>query len=271
MYNQAASYINEAEAIIITAGAGMGVDSGLPDFRGNKGFWNAYPEYSRLGISFEQCANPQHFASDPEFGWGFYGHRTNLYRDTIPHEGFHIIQKWIKRNQADYFVVTSNVDGQFQKAGYADEKILEVHGSIHWLQCQTRCNEVIWRNDEVFHINETTMRAIEPLPRCAACGKVCRPNIFMFGDYSWLPNRTNTQRSSFDRFLIDNSDRRIAVIEMGAGDSIPTIRRMSEQIGRNMKNAHVIRINLRDPEIPYPHMPILAGALEALHKLDSLL
>ena len=39
----AAQVIVKADALLITAGAGMGVDSGLPDFRGNKGFWNAYP------------------------------------------------------------------------------------------------------------------------------------------------------------------------------------------------------------------------------------
>ena len=42
--------INEAEAILITAGAGMGVDSGLPDFRGNEGFWNAYPIAKKLNL-----------------------------------------------------------------------------------------------------------------------------------------------------------------------------------------------------------------------------
>ena len=42
---RAASAIRGAKAILIGAGAGMGVDSGLPDFRGNQGFWNAYPPY----------------------------------------------------------------------------------------------------------------------------------------------------------------------------------------------------------------------------------
>ena len=117
---ETARIITEAEVFVITAGAGMGVDSGLPDFRGDQGFWQAYPPYARLGFSFMDCANPEHFQRDPAFGWGFYGHRTNLYRSTVPHEGFHIIRRWIERNSADYFVVTSNVDGQFQKAGYDD-------------------------------------------------------------------------------------------------------------------------------------------------------
>jgi len=132
---KAAQVIKGAEVFLFTAGAGLGVDSGLPDFRGDHGFWQAYPPYARLGLSFVDCANPAHFQRDPAFGWGFYGHRTNLYRSTVPHAGFQILKKWIERNRADYFVVTSNVDGQFQKAGYADDRILEVHGSIHHRQC----------------------------------------------------------------------------------------------------------------------------------------
>lgn len=271
MLKRAAKVIKDAEVFVITAGAGMGVDSGLPDFRGEQGFWKAYPAYARLGISFVECANPQHFDNDPSFGWGFYGHRTNLYRNTVPHDGFHIIAKWIERKGAEYFVVTSNVDGQFQKAGYDANRIFEVHGSIHWLQCQAPCNSNIWRNDEVIRIDEATMRARQPLPRCNDCGGVSRPNILMFGDWSWLPDRTHIQENAFNQFLAANANRRIAVIEMGAGSSIPTIRATSERIGWDLEYATVIRINPREPEINTPHISIPCGALEALLGIDALL
>ena len=77
-YHQAAIAIRNARALVITAGAGMGVDSGLPDFRGDEGFWNAYPPYRRLGLAFVDAANPRHFEDDPAFGWGFYGHRRSF-------------------------------------------------------------------------------------------------------------------------------------------------------------------------------------------------
>src|SRR5512143_3806360 len=89
----AADATGRAQVLLIVAGAGLGVASGLPDFRGERGFWNAYPMYERLGISFVGAANPAHFQRDPAFGWGFYGHRTNLYRATVPHEGFHILRR----------------------------------------------------------------------------------------------------------------------------------------------------------------------------------
>ena len=270
MPQRAARIINEAEVFVITSGAGMGVDSGLPDFRGDQGFWQAYPPYARLRVSFIDCANPEHFQRDPAFGWGFYGHRTNLYRSTLPHEGFQIIRRWIERNSADYFVVTSNVDGQFQKAGYDDDRILEVHGSIHHLQCQTPCSSSIWPNGEIIPVDESSMRAGH-IPRCPACGQVSRPNILMFGDRSWLPNRTRLQEQHFDMFLAHHADRRIAVIEMGAGSAIPTIRATSERLGWNLENATVIRINPREPDIQAPHISIPCGALEGLRKIDALL
>ena len=60
-YQRAAEAIKSAKAMVVTAGAGMGVDSGLPEFRGDQGFWNAYPMYERLGINFIGAANPANF------------------------------------------------------------------------------------------------------------------------------------------------------------------------------------------------------------------
>ena len=54
----AAEAIATADALLIGAGAGMGVDSGLPDFRGDEGFWKAYPPLKKLGISFYEMADP---------------------------------------------------------------------------------------------------------------------------------------------------------------------------------------------------------------------
>ena len=85
LLDRAAQAVATADALLITAGAGMGVDSGLPDFRGDEGFWRAYPPFKRLGLSFVDLANPRWFEDDPELAWGFYGHRLNLYRATTPH------------------------------------------------------------------------------------------------------------------------------------------------------------------------------------------
>jgi NAD-dependent SIR2 family protein deacetylase len=126
----AAERIAKADAIVIAAGAGIGVDSGLPDFRGNDGFWNAYPASAKAQINFTEIANPGVFHQQPELAWGFYGRRLDLYRKTVPHAGFDILKKWADAKTGSW-VFTSNVDGQFQKAGFAKQQIHECHGSIH--------------------------------------------------------------------------------------------------------------------------------------------
>jgi len=267
-HERAAEAIRNASALIITAGAGMGVDSGLPDFRGDRGFWNAYPMYERLGLSFVQAANPEHFERDPAFGWGFYGHRTNLYRQTVPHEGFHILRRWIDSLGLDHFVVTSNVDGQFQKAGFGEERILEVHGSIHHLQCLSPCSEVIWDNREEIPVDFATMRAGR-IPACIRCGGVARPNILMFGDFSWLPRRTRQQERRFDEFLTDHRGGRLVVVEMGAGSAIPTIRYLGERIASS--GGTLVRINPREAQVPAGGISVSVGALEGLRVVDGIL
>src|SRR4051794_26672545 len=114
---RAAELISTADALLYCTGAGMGVDSGLPDFRGAEGFWRAYPPYQRLGLAFEELADPAHFATDPELAWGFYGHRLALYRATVPHPGFDVLLAWARAARPAR-VFTSNVDGQFQRAGF---------------------------------------------------------------------------------------------------------------------------------------------------------
>ena len=192
---RAAEAIASADALLIGAGAGMGVDSGLPDFRGREGFWRAYPPYARLGLGFTALADPRWFRDDPRLAWGFYGHRLNLYRETEPHAGFAILRRWAGRMPLGAFVYTSNVDGQFQRAGFDPDRVGEVHGSIHHLQCTSRCGVAIFEADgcEV-EVDPTTMRAVGPLPRCPSCGALARPNILMFGDGDWDDSRSSAQR-----------------------------------------------------------------------------
>lgn len=95
----------------------MGVDSGLPDFRGPEGFWRAYPPFKMLGLKFQEVSNPAWFETDPEMAWGFFGHRYHLYNGTAPHRGFQTLLNLAQSRKDGYFVFTSNVDGHFQKAG----------------------------------------------------------------------------------------------------------------------------------------------------------
>lgn len=266
----AAQAVAEAEALLIGAGAGMGVDSGLPDFRGPQGFWKAYPPYQHLGLRFEELANPRWFARDPALAWGFYGHRRNLYRRTPPHAGFDILRSWAERLPHGAFVFTSNVDGQFQHAGFAEDRVVEAHGAIEWMQCTQECGVGIFPADAAeITIDETTMRACEPFLVCPQCGALARPNILMFGDWNWDSTRTQKQEMQLERWLRRSSGSRLVVIECGAGTAIPTVRRFCEDLAAS-SGATLIRINLREFSVPPGGIGLALGALEALRGMEEL-
>lgn len=263
----AADAVAEAGALMINAGAGMGVDSGLPDFRGNEGFWKAYPPMKKLGVSFAEMANPYWFARDPALAWGFYGHRLNLYRATTPHEGFDTLLQLGKSKPNGYFVFTSNVDGQFQKAGFSPNRIAECHGSISHYQCADSCSGDIWRAPpEDVPIDERSFRAKQPYPTCPNCGGLARPNVLMFGDWSWIGSRTYDQEGRLGRWLDDLRDKKLTIVECGAGTSVPTVRHKSESVVRTF-GAKLVRINPRDSRGPDGTVSVPLGAKEGVERI----
>ncbi|MFB9906174.1 SIR2 family NAD-dependent protein deacylase [Allokutzneria oryzae] len=267
---RAAALLDEAEALLVCAGAGMGVDSGLPDFRGGEGFWRAYPPYERLGLRFEELADPVHFSADPELAWGFYGHRMHLYRDTVPHQGFEILRRWGSELPGGVRVFTSNVDGQFQRAGFAEDLIAECHGSIHHLQCVFPCSRRIRPADDLdVPVDPGTMRASAPLPECPDCGDLARPNILMFGDGHWVPDRGQAQLDALNAWRRGLHGKRLVVVEIGAGQAIPTVRRYAELASAASQS--LIRINSREAEVRHGRgVSIPANALTTLTRLDAI-
>jgi NAD-dependent SIR2 family protein deacetylase len=262
---RAAAAIRSADALLIGAGAGMGVDSGLPDFRGNEGFWTAYPPFR--GRRFAEMSTPHWFESDPELAWGFFGHRLNLYRAKSPHAGFIILRNWAQSMSKGYFVFTSNVDGHFQRAGFDAQRVLECHGSIHHLQCARPCCDEIWAADSLhIEVDEATIRATSELPHCPRCGGVARPNILMFNDWNWVESRTAGETQRYERWLKTMAGNRLVAIELGAGLAIPTVRMECQR-----HSTTLIRINPREAETGSVGVSLAMGALAALREIDERL
>lgn len=262
---RAAEAIRTADVLLIGAGAGMGVDSGLPDFRGTEGFWKAYPPFR--GRQFSEMSTPHWFATDPQLAWGFFGHRMNLYRSAVPHAGFKVLRKWESQHNLESFVFTSNVDGQFQKAGFAEDKVLECHGSIHYLQCTAGCGQAIWSSHEItIDVDEDVMRARSSLPSCPNCLAIARPNILMFSDWQWEQARFKSQYLNYQAWCRRESSRRVVAIELGAGLAVPTVRYECQRQGDVL-----IRINPREADTPQHGIGLALGALEALERLDAIL
>jgi NAD-dependent SIR2 family protein deacetylase len=264
---KAAQAIVEADTLLMTAGAGIGVDSGLPDFRSHEGFWKIHPSYAKQKLTFSDLANAAWFNTNPGRAWGFYGYRYNLYRQTVPHAGFEILKQWQAKKPLPGFVLTSNVDGQFQKAGFAQDRIYECHGSIHYLQCVSNCRERIWpTGDMTIDVDVSNYTAVGELPRCPDCGGLARPNILMFDDGSWISARSDLQRDAYNRWKSQVADDRMVIIEIGAGYSVGRIR----AIGQNLPG-RLIRINPYDTQVTGDGIAIALPALAALGRIDQVI
>lgn len=278
---KAAAAIKNAQALIITAGAGMGVDSGLPDFRGPEGFWKAYPPLKDKGIQLAEMSNPQWFEDDPEFAWGFFGHRHNLYTKTEPHAGFQILKRWALSKPSGYFVFTSNVDGHFQRAGFSEERVVECHGSINFMQCaDPEVSKVIWPTprEQIKEVDIATLRMPSPLPSGppgAANQVLARPNILMFGDWLFVGDRTHKQTQRYNEFCESIAQDKVAIVEIGAGTSVPTIRFESQDTCGKIDGATLIRINPLEPEVSKylenDSVSLPMKGLEALQAIDKLM
>jgi len=251
----------------------MGVDSGLPDFRGNQGFWQAYPALAKAKLNFTEVASPRTFFQDASLAWGFYGHRLDLYRKTVPHAGFEILRQWGERMPLGTWIFTSNVDGQFQKAGFSEAQIHECHGSIHHLQCMD-CESGVWSAAGFTpEVDADACRLLNAPPRCPYCAGLARPNILMFGDWNWVEQRAELQRRREMQWLeaISEGHARLVVVELGAGTAIPSVRHNSHSLSQEY-GARLIRINPREPQVPSGmDVGIDRGSLEALLGIDVML
>lgn len=266
----AANIITDADVILIGAGAGASVDSGLPDFRSERGFWKAYPPAADLGFCYEDVAEGPWFVKNPEMAWGFILHCKNLFDAREPHEGYHILKRWADEKQTSW-VYTSNIDEYFYRAGFVPERITEIHGFRHTLQCTTPCSRETWRVDmEGWTLDEETLTLSSPLPLCPHCGAPARVNTLMFNDDKWIGDLTRAQENRFTAWLNQQLGERVAVIEIGAGGIVPNVRYQCERYARAF-GTRLIRINPGEPGGPQGTISLPLPAMQALRSIDHLI
>lgn len=266
--DKAKQFIKDANAIIITAGAGMSVDSGLPDFRGDDGFYKAYPPLKDKKINFFNITTPKWFLTEPKLAWAFYAQALKLYANAVPHKGYELLKNLCKSKNDNYFIYTSNVDGHFAKTGFNRDKIYECHGCIHKAQCIYDENGEIWDicKDDI-EIDEINFVATK-MPVCKECGCASRPNVLMFYDseFNWAIHKEQYKR--YQEWLSKNMNSRFVIIEIGAGLTVPTIRDFGEKFVRRFNKSSLIRINPIDDAISEDlGVSIGLGGLEALEKI----
>ncbi len=151
---------NAREAIAFT-GAGISVESGIPDFRSSTGLWSKYNP--------EEYATIDAFRDDPKKVWRMLKEMANLLSEAKPnpaHVGLAYLEK-VGKLQA---VITQNIDGLHQAAG--SRNVIEFHGSNSTLSCLS-CDFTVAA--ETFSIDDLP-------PTCPQCSAILKPDVVFFGE-----------------------------------------------------------------------------------------
>jgi NAD-dependent deacetylase len=163
-----ARWIAEAGRVTVLTGAGISTDSGIGDFRGPQGLWTRNPGTERM-------FHLRDYLADPEL-------RVRAWRQRRDHPAWsarpnagHVALVDLDRAGRLRAVVTQNIDGLHQRAGLPPERVIEIHGTLHWAAClgcglRTPMREVLDRVD-----------AGEADPPCRACGGIQRSATVAFG------------------------------------------------------------------------------------------
>jgi NAD-dependent protein deacetylase/lipoamidase len=156
-----ARLILEAQPCVVLTGAGVSTESGIPDFRSATGIWAQYDpmEYATIDA----------FRRDPAKVWDFYSKRLDALQEAKPNPA-HLALAELEQRGLVQAIVTQNVDRLHQAAG--SQRVIEMHGSIRSASCLA-CGH-----------REDFERVVEllPVPECAQCGSVLKPDVVMFGE-----------------------------------------------------------------------------------------
>ncbi len=154
----------------------------------------------------------------------------------------------------EYFVITTNVDGQFVKAGFSPEKIFEVQGNYGLMQCARGCCPKVYSNEKLVGemLEKTSNMAIptELVPHCPECGGYMdvnlRKNNFFVEDAAW-----HLAAERYEEFIKRDYRNNIVLLELGVGFNTPGIIRYPFE-GLTYENPHalLVRVNRDEPAVP---------------------
>jgi NAD-dependent deacetylase len=162
-------WLADAGAVTVLTGAGISTDSGIPDFRGPQGVWTRNPAAQALFTI-------DNYLSDPDVRRRAWQARLEhpVWR-AEPNAGHRALAD-LERSGRLCGIVTQNIDGLHQAAGCSIDRVIEIHGTVHWVKCmscpsRTPMPEVLAR-----------VEAGEPDPACAACGGIQKSATISFGE-----------------------------------------------------------------------------------------
>lgn len=242
-----------ADAILIGAGAGLSTAAGLN--YGGKRFTDNFPDFiKKYGLTDMYSSAFYPFPTKEEF-WAYFSRHIKLNRFDAPvGKLYSDLLKLVK--EKEHFVITTNADGLFFRAGFDKDKVFATQGDYAKFQCATPCHDTLYDNKEIINrmVSEQKDFRIPTklLPKCPRCGgdmetNLRKDNTFVEDD-NW--------RAASDRyiaFLKQNIDKKLVMLELGIGFNTPVIIRWPfEQIAQAKENTMLIRVNMDNVESRYP-------------------
>ncbi len=148
----------DAKTVVVSTGAGISAESGVPTFRGEDGLWKKFRA--------EELATFEAFQANPRIVWEWYSYRREIINKIKPNPGHYAVAEMAGLFD-NFHIITQNVDGLHKLAG--SEDVVELHGNIKRNLC-VDCGKMNY--DEEF----------EAIPPLCSCGGRLRPDVVWFGE-----------------------------------------------------------------------------------------
>lgn len=248
--------LGQADHVVIGAGAGLSAAAGLE--YGGRRFADNFADFIRKYRVTDMYAATFYPFSTEEERWAYLARHVRLNRyDNEPAAGLYQSLSRIVSGK-NYFVITTNVDGLFEKAGFDTDRIFAVQGDYAYLQCAVGCHERLYYNEqlvrEMCRHTENCRIPSSLVPHCPVCGGRMELHIRKDG-YFIQDSQWHECYARYGSFLQEASHGNTLLLEFGVGYNTPTIIRFPfEQMASQADNITLVRIN-RD----YPNRQTSAG------------
>ena len=243
--------IESADAIVIGAGSGLSTSAGLT-YSGER-FMKYFSDFhKKYGIQDIYSGGFYPFDSLEEY-WAWWSRHIyyNRYADT-PGKPYYDLLELVK--EREYFVITTNVDHQFQLAGFEKQRLFYTQGDYGLWQCSIPCHQLTYDNEEMVcrMIAEQKDMKIPTglIPHCPKCGKPMTMNLR--SDHTFVQDEGwYAAAARYEEFLHRNMNSEILFIELGVGGNTPGIIKFPFwRMTAQSKNAVYACINLNECYLP---------------------
>lgn len=247
--------VKEADLVILGVGTGL-YEYSVQGFDKKETLEKWMPHLSARGYRNVSHAMRGHFWFDEEDAsdyWSFWAPFIKEVRyETHLLPAYKALFDLVK--EKEHFLVTTAIDGQWQKAGFDEKSVLAYDGDLGYNQCYKPCTYDIYYNEkEIYKMSShmTTSGEIRPdkMPRCPKCGSHLVPNVRTEDNFVAEPYLKT--KDTFKELLENNRDKKVLFLEIGEGYVQPGfIRYPFEEFTKQFPKAFLIRMNEKDPEYP---------------------